>query len=242
MLFLPDFENTALREVFALFQILLSSSARVVSHCGFVQKTRRFSARYSVVLFWLRLGPKLEKRGLRGVFLTLGNHVFCDSPLGAFCVFLSLPFSVICSACSLGGRGGVMTFCFAGTTGSREKPTSRMATWTRVRRTPTSTSGMGSCVTSPCKHHHQATITMQTSSPSNHHHANLITKQPSPCKHDHQATITMQTSTPSNHHHANINTKQPSPCKHHHQATITMQTSTPSNHHHANIITKQPSP
>ena len=64
---------------------------------------------------------------------------------------------------------------------------------------------------SPCKHHHQATITMQTSTPSNHHHA---------------------TSTPSNHHHANINTKQPSPCnintkqpspcKHHHQATITM--------------------
>ena len=118
VLFLPDFENTALREVFALFQMLRSSSARVVSHFGLVQKTRRFSARYSVVLFWLRLGPKLEKRGLRGVFLTLGNHVFCDSPLGAFCVFLSLPFSVICSACSLGGvgwgGGGLMTFCFAG--------------------------------------------------------------------------------------------------------------------------------
>ena len=101
MLFLPDFENTALREVFALFQMLRSSSARVVSHFGFAQKTRRFSGRYSVVLFWLRLGPKLEKRGLRGVFLTLGNHVFCDSPLGAFCVFLSLPFSVICSAAIL---------------------------------------------------------------------------------------------------------------------------------------------
>ena len=120
MLFLPDFENTALREVFALFHMLRSSSARVVSHFGFVQKTRRFSGRYSVVLFWLRLGPKLEKRGLRGVFLTLGNHVFCDSPLGAFCVFLSLPFSVICSACSLGGGwgggggGGLMMFCFAG--------------------------------------------------------------------------------------------------------------------------------
>ena len=119
MLFLADFENTALREVFALFQMLRSSSARVVSHFGFAQKTRRFSGRYSVVLFWLRLGPKLEKRGLRGVFLTLGNHVFCDCPLGAFCVFLSLPFSVICSACSLGGvgwggGGGLMTFCFAG--------------------------------------------------------------------------------------------------------------------------------
>ena len=37
------------------------------------------------------------------VFLTFGNHVFCYSPLGAFCVFLSVPFSVICSACSLGG-------------------------------------------------------------------------------------------------------------------------------------------
>ena len=44
---------------------------------------------------------------------------------------------------------------------------------------------------SPCKPHHQATITMQTSSPSNHHHANINTKQPSPCKHHHQATITM---------------------------------------------------
>ena len=106
MLFLLDFENTALREVFALFQMLRSSSARVVSHFRFVQKTRRNRARYSVVLFWLRLGPKLEKRGLRGVFLTLGNHAFCDSPLGAFCVFLSVPFSVICSACSLGGWGG----------------------------------------------------------------------------------------------------------------------------------------
>ena len=44
---------------------------------------------------------------------------------------------------------------------------------------------------SPCKPHHQATITIQTSSPSNHHHANINTKQPSPCKHHHQATITM---------------------------------------------------
>ena len=34
------------------------------------KKTRRNRARYSVVLFWLRLGPKIEKRGLRGVFLT----------------------------------------------------------------------------------------------------------------------------------------------------------------------------
>ena len=33
---------------------------------------------------------------------------------------------------------------------------------------------------SPCKHHHQETITMQTSTPSSHHHANIITKQPSP--------------------------------------------------------------
>ena len=104
--------------------MLRSSSARVVSHFRFVQKTRRNRARYSVVLFWLRLGPKLEKRGLRGVFLTLGNHAFCDSPLGAFCAFLSVPFSVICSACSLGGGGGggvgagggggLLTFCFAG--------------------------------------------------------------------------------------------------------------------------------
>ena len=70
------------------------------------KKTRLSVARDSVVLFWLRLGPKLEKRGLRGEFLTLGNHVFCDSPLGAFCVFLSVPFSVICSGCSLGGWGG----------------------------------------------------------------------------------------------------------------------------------------
>ena len=126
-----------------------------------------------------------------------------------------------------------------GTTASREKPTSRMATWTRVRRTPTATSGMGSCVTSPCKgnitpckHHHQATITIQTSSPSNHHHANIITKQPSACKHHHQATISMQTSTASNHHHANIITKQSSQCKHHHQAIITTQASSPSKHHH----------
>ena len=58
------------------------------------------------MLFWLRLGLNLEKRGLRGVFLTFGNHVFCYSPLGAFCVSLSVPFSVICSACSWGGGGG----------------------------------------------------------------------------------------------------------------------------------------
>ena len=118
MLFPPDFENTALCEVFALFHMLRSSSARVVSQFVFLQKTRRFERVHSVGLFWLRLGPKLEKRGLRGVFVTSGNHVFCDSPLGAFCVFLSLPFSVICSACSLGGvgwgGGGLMTFCFAG--------------------------------------------------------------------------------------------------------------------------------
>ena len=105
VLFPPDFENTALREVFALFHMLRSSSARVVSQFVFLQKTRRFERVHSVGLFWLRLGPKLEKRGLRGVFVTSGNHVFCDSPLGAFCVFLSLPFSVICSACSLGGVG-----------------------------------------------------------------------------------------------------------------------------------------
>ena len=107
VLFLPDFENTALREVFALFQMLRPSSARVVSHFGFAQKTRRFSGRYSVVIFWLRLGPKLEKRGLRGVFLTLGNHVFCDSPLGAFCVFLSFAVFRHLLCLLFGGGGGV---------------------------------------------------------------------------------------------------------------------------------------
>ena len=202
MLFLPDFENTALREVFALFQMLRSSSARVVSHFGFVQKTRRFSARYSVVLFWLRLGPKIEKRGLRGVFRTLGNNVFCDSPLGVFCVFLSLPFSLICSACSLGGGGvggGLTDVLFRGqayaaiiksTTRGKEHATNET----------TAGGGRGAGTRS------LALLGQPTSgSPSNHHHANLITKQPSPCKHHHQATITM-----------------PSPCKHHHQATITM--------------------
>ena len=77
--------------------------------------------RYSVVLFWLRLGPKLEKRGLRGVFLTLGNHVFCDSPLGAFCVFFVCAVfrHLLCLLFGGGGGGvgggeGLMTFCFAG--------------------------------------------------------------------------------------------------------------------------------
>ena len=118
VLFLPDFENTALREVFALFQMLRSPSARVVSHFRFVQKTRLNSARFPSCFFGCDLARSSKKRGLRGVFLTLGNHVFCDSPLGAFCVYLSVPFSVICSACSLGVGGGVggglMTFWFAG--------------------------------------------------------------------------------------------------------------------------------
>ena len=121
MLFLPDFENTALREVFALFQMLRSSSARVVSHFRFVQKTRRNRVRYSVVLFWLRLGPKLEKRGLRGVFLTLGNHVFCDSPLGAFCGFFCLCRFPSFALLALwggggwgGGRGGLNDVLFRG--------------------------------------------------------------------------------------------------------------------------------
>ena len=185
--------------------MLRSSSARVVSHFRFVQKTRRFSARYSVVFFWLRLGPKLEKRGLRGVFLTFGKHVFCYSPLGAFCVFLSVPFSVICSACSLGG-GGLNDVLFRGqpyaaiikstTTGNEH-----------VTHETTAGGGRGRRHTHP-----------PPAGPT----YERITKQPSPCKHHHQATITMQTSAPSNHHHANINTKQPSPCKHHHQATITM--------------------
>ena len=214
--------------------MLRSSSARVVSHFGFVQKTRRFSGRYSVVLFWLRLGPKLEKRGLRGVFLTLGNHVFCDSPLGAFCVFLSLPFSVICSACSLGGVGweGLNDVLFRGqtfaaiiksTTRGKEHATNETtAGGGRGRRhthpppaEPTYERAKGSGRLGHAYvhfgHGQLRDITMQASSPSNHHNTSIITKQSSPCKHHHQATITMQTSSPSNHHHANIITKQPSP-------------------------------
>ena len=153
------------------------------------------------MVFWLRLGPKLEKRGLRGVFLTFGDHVFCYSPLGAFCVFLSVPFSVIRSACSLEGEGGLNDVLFRGqpyaaiikstTTGNEHVTNETTAGGGRGRRhmhppsgpTYERAKGSGNIIAkqpSPCKHHHQATITMQTSSPSNHHHANIITKQPSP--------------------------------------------------------------
>ena len=185
--------------------MLRSSSARVVSHFRFVQKTRRNCARHSVVRFWLRLGPKLEKPGLRGVFLTLGNHVFCDSPLGAFCVFLSVPFSVICSACSLGGvgcgGGGLNDVLFRG---QAYAASIKSTTRGKEHATNETTAGGGrGAGTRSLPLQGQPT----SGSPSNHHHANLI----SPCKHHHQETITMQTSTPSSHHHANIITKQPSP-------------------------------
>ena len=141
------------------------------------------------MFFWLRLGPKLAKRGLRGVFLTFGNRGQRHAAIIKSTTTKRTRNERNDSRRRAWPQAHAPSPCWANLRAGEGFRTTRVGP---VRRTPTSTSGMGSCVTSLCKHHQQA-------------------MQPSACKHHHQATITMQTSSPSNHHHANIITKQPSP-------------------------------